>query len=462
MRIKQVAVKKLFGIFDHRIPMDKPEGVTIIHGPNGFGKTVMLKMIAGALRGDPSIFQTIPFDEFRLEFDDESSWTLRARRERSSRKAGFGPQLTLVTSKNGQENTATLRDAPDSPSNRQILNLIDTSVPRPYARSGAGWRDNAGTPYSLDQILTLFPDAASTVPPEVLARLRGGVWKPLGIDVFVIEANRLAATGPGERKERMTYYSPPSYDDDESMAPGQQRINQYSADLVQRIKTVRSDYAKVTQERDSTFPERLIQFMRTDEVPLGESDIVIKLKELDQKRRHLIGLGFLDKEGVLGVFRDEDARLARQALTIYVDDVGRKLSAFDDMAGRSGKLIEIIKDRFEYKTLGIHREQGFVVESEAGGRVNLADLSSGEQHELILLYELLFQTPKNGLILVDEPEISLHVAWQSRFLSDLIDVLRLNGAYALVATHSPTVIGTQWDLTTELRGPKSRPDPRRD
>ena len=199
--------------------------------------------------------------------------------------------------------------------------------------------------------------------------------------------------------------------------------------------------------------------MRTGGSPLGESDIVLRLEELDRKRRHLITLGFLDSEGVLGVFRDEDARLAQQALTIYVDDVGRKLSAFDDMASRTGKLIEIIKDRFEYKTLKIHREQGFVVESEVGGRVSLVDLSSGEQHELILLYELLFRTPKGGLILVDEPEISLHVGWQSRFLLDLIDVLHLNGAYALVATHSPTVIGSQWGLTTELRGPKSKPNP---
>ena len=85
--------------------------------------------------------------------------------------------------------------------------------------------------------------------------------------------------------------------------------------------------------------------------------------------------------------------------------------------------------------------------------IQIEDLSSGEQHELVVLYELLFRAPKNGLVLVDEPEISLHVAWQSRFLSDLIGILRLTDAYAIVATHSPVIIGTRQDLTVELKGP---------
>jgi predicted ATP-binding protein involved in virulence len=117
-----------------------------------------------------------------------------------------------------------------------------------------------------------------------------------------------------------------------------------------------------------------------------------------------------------------------------------------------------LKRRYQYKTLRISQDQGFVVESQTGTNISLSDLSSGEQHELILLYELLFRTPKSGLILVDEPEISLHVGWQTRFLPDLIDIVRLNGAYSLVATHSPVLIGNQWNLTTRLRGPGGEQD----
>ena len=80
-------------------------------------------------------------------------------------------------------------------------------------------------------------------------------------------------------------------------------------------------------------------------------------------------------------------------------------------------------------------------------------LSSGEQHELVILYELLFRAKSNSLILIDEPELSLHVAWQERFVKDLEETARVSNFRAIIATHSPEIIGDRWDLTVELSGP---------
>ena len=77
MRINSIRVKGLFGIFDHEIPLRSAERVTLIHGPNGFGKTVMLRMIAAFFQGDTSVFRHTPFDEFAVAFDDGSSYTVR-------------------------------------------------------------------------------------------------------------------------------------------------------------------------------------------------------------------------------------------------------------------------------------------------------------------------------------------------------------------------------------------------
>ena len=433
--------------------MDRSEGVTIIHGPNGFGKTVMLKMIAGALQGDASIFRSIPFEEFRLDLDDGRSWILRSEKPETEAKEGIKHAFRLfLRDPLGAERLVELAEAQVTPAVIQILSRIDRVVPGPYARFRNGWRDSTGKVYSLSQILQLFPAARKVVSTSDLEMALGGTWEPLGIHVFVVEANRLTSTDNLDRSARL-HLSTEYYDDPDTVVPTTPRIDQYSADIVQRIKNVRSDYAKVSQERDSTFPERLVHFMRAHNEPFQEADVVAKLADLDRKRQNLIALGFLDKEKVVGSFKEEDVKLAREALTIYVGDVETKLSAFDEMASRTGKLMQIIKRRFQYKKLRISREQGFVVESDAGDRVRLADLSSGEQHQLIVLYELLFRTPSNGLILVDEPEISLHVGWQTHFLPDLIEILKLNGAYALVATHSPVLIGNQWGLTKELDGP---------
>ena len=41
MRITKISVKGLFGMFDHEIPLNQESRITIIHGPNGVGKTVL-------------------------------------------------------------------------------------------------------------------------------------------------------------------------------------------------------------------------------------------------------------------------------------------------------------------------------------------------------------------------------------------------------------------------------------
>src|SRR5262245_35447091 len=72
MRVKGISVKKLFGVFDHSIPLNMEERITIIHGPNGFGKTIMLRMLDGFFNSRYAVWRTTPFEEFRIDFEDES------------------------------------------------------------------------------------------------------------------------------------------------------------------------------------------------------------------------------------------------------------------------------------------------------------------------------------------------------------------------------------------------------
>ena len=73
---------------------------------------------------------------------------------------------------------------------------------------------------------------------------------------------------------------------------------------------------------------------------------------------------------------------------------------------------------------------------------------------MVILNQLLFLTQPNSLVLIDEPEISLHVAWQKPFLTDLLRIAELSKVDFLIATHSPQIIGSRWDLTVELKGPQ--------
>ena len=91
--------------------------------------------------------------------------------------------------------------------------------------------------------------------------------------------------------------------------------------------------------------------------------------------------------------------------------------------------------------------------SDSGQTLSLSSLSSGEQQELVLHYDLLFRVPSNTIVLIDEPELSLHVAWQKKFLPELLEIVQLSNFDALVATHSPFVVGERTDLMIGLGAP---------
>jgi len=74
----------------------------------------------------------------------------------------------------------------------------------------------------------------------------------------------------------------------------------------------------------------------------------------------------------------------------------------------------------------------------------LSDLSSGERAYMVALLGALYCAKKDSLIFFDEPENSLHPAWQKTILKDFRNTLELNSLKStiLVATHSPLIAGS--------------------
>src|SRR5271155_2702990 len=144
MRLQRVTVKGLFGV-DHDISFPSGESVVIIHGPNGFGKTVMLRMIGALVAGQSEIFQQIPFRQFSLDFDDGSRRIAFSNSE--------GPPETSKPSVIFQHSSAdgTVRDLkPPGPVSKDVLDLVDPFVP--LVRFRSGWRDGQGRFFSLADV----------------------------------------------------------------------------------------------------------------------------------------------------------------------------------------------------------------------------------------------------------------------------------------------------------------------
>lgn len=444
MNIVEFSVKGLFGIFDHAIPLRNADSVTVIHGPNGIGKTMLLKLIKGFVEGRVTVFSDIPFNEFSARRNDGATLTLISSRFQKQQTEKHPVIFEVVARDSGGQIMPEHSQSLYANIPSDVLDDIDTHVHYEYSRRGVGWaKSGESRIYSLYEMLKVFPEIEEYVPEEY--RLNAFGFFTEGLKVFYVETLRLSAESP-PRKEYDIFDE--AVDNSETL-----RVKQYSADVSSRIEKALADYAKFSQRLDRTFPERLVEFLRKDVAALKSTEIIEELSLLDKRRNRLMKLGLLDSESVLNNIGEEDVRRCSEALTIYIKDMKEKLSVFDQIAGQTGRLMDILNKRFKYKQLSLHRTQGFQFNSLTGASIEISDLSSGEQHELVLLYELLFRIPEKSLILIDEPEISLHVAWQASFLGDLMGILKSTNSYGVVATHSPTLIGPRWDLTTKLSGP---------
>ncbi|MFO5494148.1 MAG: AAA family ATPase, partial [Cuspidothrix sp.] len=188
-----------------------------------------------------------------------------------------------------------------------------------------------------------------------------------------------------------------------------------------------------------------------------------QLNELEVTRSRLIEVGLLDKDenSEFPIQPQDIDESTKKALSVYIEDVEKKLNVFNEIATKIELLRKIINNKFaySYKEINFNKEKGFIFTTLYNSSLSDSkilsptDLSSGEQHELVLLYELLFKVKPNSLVLIDEPELSLHVGWQVQFLKDLQEITKLADLDILIATHSSDIIQDRWDLTVELKGP---------
>ncbi len=112
----------------------------------------------------------------------------------------------------------------------------------------------------------------------------------------------------------------------------------------------------------------------------------------------------------------------------------------------------ITRCEFANKHLEIDKRFGFrfVAEDKLHTILYLDQLSSGEKQMLIQVFELLFRAESGTLVMIDEPEMSLHMMWQMNYLKNLSEIAQLRGFQCIVATHSPQIFNSLWSKSVDL------------
>ena len=420
-QIASVQVRGLYNRFDHDITFGETDNIIIIHAPNGYGKTVTLKLIDLFFKKRFSAVSRINFSEVIIKFRNNANLIVRPSNESNENLQDNNHEanlknLKIFFRKENQEKEHTIKH--DRSVRRNISrSMVDRYVPHLDRLASDVWGDSAsGNVLSFDEVMDLYSDRFSN--PESGKKLPAWLEEALSwANTRLIETQRLFQI-ESERR-----YPKTSRNSDNSTSV----VYRQAKDLATRIDRTFALYSVKSQKLDQSFPQRVLIKVANKEAPRDEEALRKEINDLERKREYLTEAGLLTQvETALPLSSMQLSEDLRRVLEVYIEDTRDKLTTFDDMFARIDLFKRIINGKFRFKYIDVTADQGVVVFGDSNVPLDLSALSSGEQHELVLIYDLIFESNANSFLLIDEPEISLHVAWQKRFLPDLIEIMKIN------------------------------------
>jgi len=385
--IVELAVSGLVGRKDvYEAKLDRK--INVFFGPNGSGKTSLLKVLHCAMLGDTAMLETVPFDQAEvvihsLDYDKDFAVTIRKSRRKNQvagkmRKPKKPPKMKArdtedaILGETGQRRQEfSLTYEPKLPS-KSDGRWSHEYLPTWRLYMSAEW-DSWGSPYDYPAVF-------------------------------------------GERRTEVDW--------DKVFASNLERLwSNYSNRLLSEVREI----------QEKGLADILTGILARPGAPKQPRRLG------SETTYHRVRL-FLTRQGspdALGSPEEFEDRLNSDPIfKRVVSDLNRVEQRIHKTLGSRNELEQLIRHMFTGNKTVVFEDTGIRVETDEKERIGLASLSSGEKHTLRLFIATLLAG--SNTLLVDEPEISLHVDWQRRLISAMH---QLNSPTQLIiATHSPEIM----------------------
>lgn len=202
-----------------------------------------------------------------------------------------------------------------------------------------------------------------------------------------------------------------------------------------------------------SYPLRPIHYLETElEIELINTFDVSLAEESTKIFENQLNSSFLDiklaqkKNDFLlfnGSISKDLEKLHFSSETLTVEEQQEIDKRLKNAAVKRKQLIQIIDKAFEetQKTLDIVNHD-FTFLDAGKNEILISELSSGEKQLLYILLSVFLQNEQPYILLLDEPEISMHIYWQREFI-EMIRTINPN-CQLIIATHSASIISQGW------------------
>jgi ABC-type transport system involved in cytochrome c biogenesis ATPase subunit len=436
--MRQIRTFAIEGLFQrsivHKIEFSQNSPVTILSGPNGVGKTHILRLIYAILGGDTFTILEIPYHRVEMDFSDGKKLIVtRIKNEDDPRISltfeGYGPRGGKLGHISIHDDDPRVMIEPEERFRRHSEGIwIDTLTGE--LLSSAELRR-----YLSDRPRSRHRAAQTTFRRRYRDRVFGGEpWLQEILESrppIFIDTKRLDTPKPKSGPEAPQPSS---------------RIDEYIEQVRLQVAEARRASLAVSQEADKDFAARVL---RPSKKTVREEELKKRYEEIAEQNAELYRSGLSNTEVNVEFPSGGVDATERRVLSVFIDDWRRKLEPLLPVNDKLQILQRIVNEKFVGKRLRLNNAGSLVFVAD-GEIIPVSVLSSGEQHILALFTMLLFSANAGSVVLIDEPEISLHAAWKHAFVDDITEVASIADLQIVLATHSSGIINGRWDLVQEL------------
>lgn len=435
-KIKIIKVKKLFGTNSFSYFFNLKRKINVILGANGSGKSTVFKLLKGLLPSysasklDQSyflLFFNIPFESYEITF--EYGCTITVKQEINK---NYNPEnntrLTI-----SYEYNINQRDREGIPS--VVIDYLDTEdviadkIKKHYKNV-----DLLLSEYnSFDKVIFATTNRLNNMmtPTKWVMNLFKNHLKDYENKAddksLYFDLNNLINNIENDNQYYLNNYflEIDSYRYIYKLL--EEFIEKQLMDEMYKVRTFRKDFKIIVDEKSKNKLFNIIKFVNT----INSVHAVFAFNQED--------FLFIN-------FSNENAELFEKYE--HLDDLIKKC---DNLIYKVNLFITKCNELFSTidNSKIMKFDNDFYITDSFNHHIILEDLSSGEKNIMNLLITIIFKSSNNSIVVIDEPEISLHIMWQNKFLnivSELISILGYDNIQVIIVTHSPFILYGNNDL----------------